>query len=174
MKTRNLLIAIIVLLLLVNIGTLTFIWINRPGQERERTGASEFLARELRLNHKQQLLHNAMLLNHRNAMKKLQDKDQNLHTRFFDLLKTNPSDTLRGRQMADSIAKLRVLMEISTFRYFDQVRRILDQPQQERFDSIFQELVRMVLPVPPPPPPPPPPPAADLPPPPPPPPDAGK
>jgi len=171
MKTRNLLIAVIFLLVLVNIGTLTFIWVNRPGKEPVPPDTREFLVRELSLDRKQQIIQNALMLNHRKKMKELQFRDQALHNRFFNLLTTYPSDSLLLKKMTDSIAWVRVKMEESTFRYFDQLRRILTPEQQERFDTVFRDLLRVIIPVPPPPPPapPPPPPALDMPPPPPPP-----
>ncbi len=171
MKSRNFLITVIIILVLVNIGTLAFIWIHRPGKERGNPDSGDFLVRELGLDSKQQIIQRALLLNHRNKMKDLRMKEQALHTRFFNMLTKWPSDSVRMKQMTDSLGMLRIGMEESTFRYFDQLRRILSPVQQGKFDTVFWEILSVILPIPPPPPPaPPPPPPGELAPPPPPPP----
>jgi periplasmic protein CpxP/Spy len=156
MQHRRFLIVVIVLLVLLNLGTLSFLWINRPGERENRrphrTEAPGFLIRELNLTGNQRKEFIFLRNRHWQTMEVLQQHDQDLHSRFFDLLLSNPVDSKAVENMADSMSQTRRTMEILTFEHFSRMRQILNPEQQKKFDSIFHKTIRMILPVPPPPP----------------------
>ena len=126
----------IILLVVLNLGTLIFIWFSRPGREKpgKRPDAAAFLIRELGLNEKQQ---NDFLLLRQEHMEKLEHlsaRDRVLHKRFFDLLLLEPPDTIKARILADSIAAIRKEMEIMTYDHFYNVTKILNPGQQKKFE----------------------------------------
>ena len=175
MKNAKLYKIIIVLLVVLNLATLAFMWFNRPGRERQgdKGQAASFLIRELGLNQEQQAQYQKLRQEHRAKLNVLNERDKVLHKHFFDLLVKESADSISLESMASAIAANRKEMELVTYEHFEQIKKILTPAQQQKFDSIFQDVLRMVLPIPSPPPPPPPP-AKLLPPPPPPPPPPAK
>jgi hypothetical protein len=169
MKNKVLLISIIIILILINIGTLTFMWVNRPGQTspENQPDPTRFLVKKLGLDASQRAIFGQERFLFRTKMHQLQQRDHALHKKFFDLVLHTRADTSSAIQLADSIAAIRMEMEMMTFSYFSQLRRILYESQRMKFDTIFFDALRIMLPSPPPPPPPPPPSLAPPPPPPP-------
>ena len=172
MNNTRFLKAVIIVLILLNFGTLAFMWFNHPvsGQPDRPQFAAGFLVKELELSGQQQKEYFLLRENHRNILRQLQEHDKTLHTRFFDQLFSEVPDLKRVGDLADSIAENRKKMEVLTYDHFMQVRQMLTPDQQKKFEKIFDEVLRMVLPPPPPPSPPPPPPPSGIAPPPPPPP----
>ena len=171
MNNTGLLKLVIVVLILINIGTLAFMWFNKPmfRQPDRPTFAPGFLVKELELSGSQQKDYLSLRNSHRMMLRQLQERDKTLHTRFFDQLFSEIPDSKRVAALADSIAENRKKMEVLTYEHFMQVRQMLTPEQQKKFQEIFDEVIRMVLPPPPPPSPPPPPPPSGIAPPPPPP-----
>ena len=156
--------AVIIVLILLNIGTLAFMWINHPFSRLQDQPplAAGFLVKELKLSGSQQNEYLRLRGNHRKMLNQLQERDKALHTRFFDQLFSEVPDLKRVSDLADSIAENRRKMEVLTYDHFMQVRQMLTPEQRKKFEKIFDEVIRMVLPPPLPPPsgiaPPPPPP----------------
>jgi hypothetical protein len=156
---------IIILLIVINLGSLAFIWFHYPEKEKPayRPAAPGFLIKELNLSGPQKVEYFRLRRNHREILRNLERRDRMLHQRFFDCLLLDIPDTLRIHALADSIAANRRQMELVTYNHFLNITKMLSPEQQKRFDVIFHEVLRMVLPLPPPPPdvpplPPPPPP----------------
>ena len=163
MKNVRLYQILVILLVILNLATLAFMWFNRPGRERPvgQQGPASFLIRELNLSGSQQKEYMSLRREHREMLKKLSERDQGLHKRFFDLFLLDSPDTINMEALADSIAANRKKMEVITYDHFYRVSKMLDPEQQKKFTIIFQDVLKMVLPPPPPPPndaPPPPPP----------------
>ena len=166
MKNAGLYKIIITLLVVLNLCTLAFMWFNRPGRERQgdKQQAATFLIRELQMTKAQQEQYQRLRNEHRSKLDVLSERDKVLHKHFFDLLLLESADSVSLDAMASAIAANRKEMEFVTYEHFDLIKKILNPDQQKKFDSIFQNVIRMVLPLPPPPPqlppPPPPPPPA--------------
>jgi periplasmic protein CpxP/Spy len=160
MQKKGLYIGLIFFLLLLNLGTILYIWLHRPpGQPVfRRQDASGFLIKELRLTEGQKQEYLMLRAVHRQAMQDLQEKDHALHNQFFDQLVIVPTDSGKVEKLADSIASIRVSMDRLTFSHFVAIRKILRPEQQQKFDKVFHEVLKLVMPLPPEPPPPPPPP----------------
>ena len=161
MKSKVFLIAVIVILVFLNLGTLPFMWVNRPHRP-DRGGQadpSEYMTEKLGLDNGQRYLLKIQRIRFHMEMKRLQWRDHQIHKRFFDLVLLTPADSIRALRLADSIALLRMEMEMLTFSHFSEVRRMLNEAQRKKFDTVFYDALRVALPPPPPssPPPPPPP-----------------
>lgn len=152
-NTRFLKITIITLLL-INIGTLVFIWTSKPHHgppgDGPRTGgpgsAAEFLVKELKFDEKQQKLFTEMHEKHHERVRLIQEKNNELHHRFFDLLKTAPIDTIAATALADSMSMCQKRIEMLTFQHFKMVREICSAEQQQRFGEVINEALRIMAP----------------------------
>ncbi len=167
MKITRLYQVVIILLVAMNLATMAFMWFNRPGRERpgDKAQAAAFLTRELNLNPAQQDQYQKLRQEHRAKLNVLNERDRVLHKRFFDLLSLETADSISVEALASALAANRKEMELVTYEHFDMIKKLLNPDQQMKFDSIFQDVIQMVLPPPPPPPaalppPPPPPPPA--------------
>ena len=141
---------VIFILLLLNLGTLTFLWMGRPGRERlpiqGRSG--EFLIRELNLTSVQQDEFGKLRDEHQERLMQIREKDRILHDRFFDALFQSPADTQIVNSLADSIARTRRQMEILTFNHFSQLRQLLTEPQKAKFHQVFRQALERAMPPP--------------------------
>lgn len=145
---------VIAVLILVNLGTLAFIWFSRPvaGTSDHLPPAEGFLVKELDLSGAQRSEYSRIRNDHRMMLRKLQEQDRVLHNRFFQQLFSEMPDMKMVHDLADSIAENRKKMEMLTYGHFKQVSSMLTPVQQKKFEEIFDDVLKMVLPLPPPPP----------------------
>ncbi len=157
MKSKAFLITIIVVLVLLNIATLSFMWYQRIGNPRPGKVVDPvlFLAKRLDFNQHQRHAFRELRIRFKAEMEPLEMEDRRLHHRFFDLVLRSPYDSMEVQRLADSIVILRREIELRTHRHFVEIHDLLDERQRERFDTVFHEALRAALPPPPPPPPPP-------------------
>lgn len=155
MKGKVIYLATIVTLVILNLGTLSFIWFNRPerAERRHRKDVALFLEDRLHLTPVQLAQYRQLRKQHRMLMHDYQEHDKILHDHFFDLLPSQAIDSMTMLTYVDSIANNRKAMDLLTLEHFRSIRKILNTQQQKDFDSVFDETIQMVLPAPPPPPP---------------------
>ena len=151
---------VIIILVILNLGTLVFLWLGRPGMQsnQSRREPSEFLIRELRLTPGQKEQFGKLRHNHLEQLQLLRNEDRKLHDSFFDALFLPVPDTLKASFLADSLIMIRKEMEMLTFRHFLELQKFLNDHQKTRFRKVFRNALDQVMPPPPPVPPPPPPP----------------
>jgi periplasmic protein CpxP/Spy len=158
-STRFLKITIVVLLI-INIATLTFMWISHrhhaghmPPPPMHGPGgpgggnAFHFLARQLDLSEEQLQKLEAMRNEHHEAAGQIHRQTGSMHHRFFDLLAGG--DSAAVSRLADSMAMLHRQMELLTFDHFRKVRAICTPEQQKKFDEVINEALEMMAPRPP-------------------------
>lgn len=153
-KFRFLAIAVI-LLLLLNIGTLAYLF--RTRNDNERPGppgraVADFIIKQLQLDEGQQQTFAELRNSHQAALQAAHKEDRRLHDVYFDLLKTDNPD----RKKADSVSKLiadqRSIIEMTTFIHFEALRKLCRDDQKKRFDATIDEVMRRMGPKGPPPP----------------------
>ncbi len=142
------------LLLLLNIGTLSYLWLDRhhgppPGGQRGQD-VFTFLCNELKLDDQQVRQYEQLRDEHHHAIENIQEHGHQLRERFFGLLQINPVDSAAIKSMTDSIAATQEQIEMVTFYHFRKVRAILRPDQQKRFDEVIQQATRMMAGPPPP------------------------
>ena len=139
---------VIIILLLINIGTLAFMWMQHqhgmPPPHQPAIG--NYLMHELKFTEAQKNQFEQMRDEHRREIDGLRKKSRERHDSFFDLLGNSQADSNSVNQMADSITSLQKEIEISTFYHFQKVRTICTREQQEKFDEIIKEALRMMAP----------------------------
>ncbi|MFZ4523475.1 MAG: Spy/CpxP family protein refolding chaperone [Bacteroidales bacterium] len=141
---------VIVILMLLNLGTLTFLWLGRPGHERlpVQGRSGEFLIRELNLTSAQQDDFGKLRDEHQERLMQIREKDRILHDRFFNALFQSPADTQIVNRLADSIAGTRKQMEMLTYNHFSQLRQLLTEPQKVKFHKVFRQALERAMPPP--------------------------
>ncbi len=149
--------ALILALLVLNFGTLAFMWFNKPhpprpefmfngnppppGQE-ERPG--EFLIHELNLNQSQLADFIKLRDEHQNAMKQVIEENQKNKDELFKMISAPQVDSAKLNQVTDNIAKGQKQIELATFIHFQKVRALCDDNQKKKFDEIIGDVLKMM------------------------------
>ena len=167
MKNKRFYLGVIIILVLVNLGTLAFLMFGGsliiPGPIRGK--APDFLIRELNLTRVQMDEFGKLRHTHDERIRILQERDRKIHDRFFGALFLSPADTIAANRLADSIAFLRKEMDMLTFEHFRQLGQVLTGLQKIKFQQVFRQALDRAMPPPVPPLPPAPPPGPPPPPP---------
>lgn len=137
---------IIIALLLTNAATLAFMFMHKPKHEGNPREVSRWLTEQLKLNAVQQEQYKVLQEEHRKNMENIHQQDRNLHDRYFQLLNGEAVDSVLVNQLADSIAINRKQTELTTFYDFKKIRAICNAEQQQKFDEIIGEALRMMGP----------------------------
>ena len=143
---------VIIILLLINIGTLAFMWMQYPRHGMPPPHPPEigkYLMHELQFTEVQKNQYEELRDEHRHMMDGLREKSKDFHDVFFELLGNNPIDSNKVTQLADSITAIQKEIEISTFYHFQKVRMICSPAQQNKFDDVIKDALRMMAPRPP-------------------------
>ena len=134
---------VIVFLLLINLGAISFMWCNRPHHNDQVGG---FFEKELQFTPKQVALFDKLKDEHRTEMEVLKSESKELHDAYFDLLKNPSVNPISVTQKAAEIAKVKEKEELVTFYHFQKVRAICNENQKIKFDQIIREAARMMAP----------------------------
>jgi len=142
---------VIAVLVLLNLGTLGFLWMQKKNGPPGGPGGDVvgFLTHELGLSPAQQ---NALVILRDDFRQKSRDVHEHLHTLhtpFFNLLKGDNPDTAQLRVVVDSMTVYHRQMEQLTFEQFKAIRGLCTPQQQKRFDEIIDETLRFIAPPPP-------------------------
>ena len=140
---------VIVILLLINIGTLAFMWTNNHPHGHPPHGggdAVEFLTHELKLNDAQQKQFEELRHQHHDAVEALQHQGRKLHDDYFNLIGNSTADSVIVSAAADSILALQKQIELITFYHFKSVRAICTPEQQRKFDEVISEALARMAP----------------------------
>ena len=141
--------AVIIALVLMNIGTLAFVFLNKGGKPNNPRQVSVWLTQQLQLNEQQQAQDETLQEEHRANMEAIHTQDRHLHDTYFKLLQGEATDSVTVKILADSIAANRLQTELTTFYDFKKIRAICNAEQQKKFDEIIGEALRMMGPRPP-------------------------
>ena len=148
---------VILALLLINIGTLTFMWLHRPGVHGfGPNGPADFLIKSIGFDANQQTEFARLRESHQQAMHNFKQQNGDVRQRFYAFLANPQADSTQWQPLADSIAAGQKQIELVTFRHFQAVRALCRPEQQPKFDAVIGEALQNMQPLPPPAPAPPP------------------
>jgi periplasmic protein CpxP/Spy len=142
---------VITMLLLINIGTLAFLWTDRKDKailQRHHMGpphVDEMIIERLKLDDKQIGQFEGLKHEHHSRMVDIQRQSGSLHKDLFRLLKTDHVDTIYRDSILHKLQLLDTEKELATFDHFQKLRGILAPGQQSNFDDFVEELSRRLL-----------------------------
>lgn len=147
-KFRFLTLAVIVLLLL-NLGTLLFLLLPKKDEGMSRApgnAASDYIIEQLQLDTRQQEQFIELRNQHRAIVRQAREEDRRLHDIYFSLLKTDNPEEGKVDSVSSLIAEQRSQIEAATFEHFRQLRKLCRPEQKLRFDATIDEIARRVAP----------------------------
>lgn len=148
----KLLLTLVVLLTILNATTIAGIWRYIdfkswslvPPPPSHGT-PKDFIISKLDLNEEQQKIFEELRQEHFQEMKVLQENIRNEKDAMYDLLKSNNPDTALSYQYIGRIMQNEERLEHITFNHFRKVRAICTPEQQQHFDVIIDEVMRMLM-----------------------------
>ena len=147
MENNRFLKIVIMVLLVINIGTISFIWFQHSplnhGPRPPQIG--EYLAHELNFTDEQQKQFEDLRSQHRDKIDPIRNSSKALHDSLFALLKS-PQDSLKINETIEAIATTQIKIEQATFEHLIKIRNICTPEQQHKFDSVINDAMRMMAP----------------------------
>lgn len=143
MTTKRLLIIAIGVLVLLNIGTLLFLWMQR-GERGGGASVGQFITHELQFTPEQSARFDVMKEAHHTSVDSLHRINRELHRQLFNRL-SQPEDASVD-SISTRISENEKQIDLITFRHFREVREMCTLEQQKKFDDIIQEVLRRLQP----------------------------
>lgn len=152
-KQNKLLIIIVILLLAVNVGTISTIWLSKSKQTNERTYKKKFIkskykhkhkshnyfVEELNLSEEQKGFYIKLKKEHFSEMHTLRDSirlcKKSINKELFNV---NP-DKAYINELADSIGKMNARFERANYKHFLEIKSILSDEQLEKFKHLIDD-----------------------------------
>jgi periplasmic protein CpxP/Spy len=148
MSKRKLWIAIVVVLLVVNTILLALLWIGKKPRRMIGGTAKDYLTKELSLNDAQVKQYDELRDEHVETIRKLNDDMKDLKDNMFDNLSNNNVDSNKVKSLLQEVGENEKARDSITFYHFRKLRTILTAEQQQKFDKIIKNVLRMMGPPP--------------------------
>jgi Spy/CpxP family protein refolding chaperone len=100
--------------------------------------------KELKLDAKQQEQFEALVKEHRQAAERLREKTKQAKEQLFDLLKQPAASDSIKQAAAKAVSVTTEELDLLTLNHFQKVRAICNAEQQQKFDDIINDVVRMM------------------------------
>jgi Spy/CpxP family protein refolding chaperone len=147
LNKNKLLVWAIIVLLVINIGTLTTFWVASQGHNRNndkskfRSGRIDegILVNELKLTDEQIGFYKNARKKHFTETRQLRDKIEDNHRIIHDELFSDKTDTLRINILADSIGLINAEFEKANFNHFLILKSQLSPEQCKKFKELMDE-----------------------------------
>lgn len=138
---NKILVWLVIVLIIANAGTLTFLWLSRPDT---RESPAAFLSKELSFTQEQKNQYEAMVKEHRDSIRFLRAELKHAKEEMYLLLKDKSSNDSIGHTAVKKLSAITEQMEIITLDHFRKVRSICSSVQQEKFDQVISQMLQMM------------------------------
>lgn len=143
----------LLILVLLNLGTLTTLWLTRPNRPgppaKADSGVVDFIVQELGFDSAQKRQLILLREEHQQKMRQVRRKNRDAKNVFFELLKDSSISEEALDKAAIASAAFDAETDKLTFLHFKEIRKICTPEQQKKFDLVIQEVLRMIAPPPP-------------------------
>jgi protein CpxP len=138
--------SILLVLLLVNVATMSFLWFTKPPKPNLQGSAKGFFAHELAFSAKQEQQFEALQIAFEEQREDLRHEVKDKYDIYFDLLQNPKVDSLTVKKTVSEIIRIKEKEELALFYHFKKVRSICDASQKQKFDKIVKEVAQMMVP----------------------------
>lgn len=135
-------------LLLINLGSLAFIYFSSQGPMRmghrpprhSEEGPKKIIIERLDLDEAQQTAYEATIKEHREKRRELTQRNHHLHDQLFALLKTPLLNLAMKDSLMAEIAANQKNMDDLNFSHFQKIRSLCKEDQVKKFDDLVDDL----------------------------------
>src|SRR5579883_3215882 len=156
MKRDTILTIAVVVLLIVNVGTLSYLIFTKPHHSPPPPPApmdgrgpmmrpDELIRHTLHLTDDQDKKYAASIESHHATMMKLDSEFRATADRYFALLKTNAPATGMEDSLVAAMGKMQSAKAAATFRHFAEIKSFCTPDQAKQFDTLVPELLDILL-----------------------------
>jgi periplasmic protein CpxP/Spy len=150
MEKNRLLTLVIVLLLILNFGTLAFLFIgqknrrNGPHHPMENEGPANFIIEELAFDEQQKNAFEELKKEHQGQMRAMMESIKVQHGLMPDLIIAG--DQAKADSVATQIGTYQKQIELYTYTHFVKVFALCKEEQRPKFKSIIKEILERMAP----------------------------
>lgn len=135
----------IVTLLLANLASLAMFWFApRVQQPMHPETPAAFLTKALGLDAQQQERYQQLVKEHRAQADTIKEKIRQARRQVFALMREGHADSAAIEVASGNIAHWTKQMDFVTFSHFNSVRQLCRADQQQKFDEVIDEVMRMI------------------------------
>jgi hypothetical protein len=136
---------LVLVLVVINIGSMIFIWMGKPKHQNPPHGSpKEFLSRELKFDEKQQVQYDKLVDEHRNQANDTRKKIKEEKEKMYGLLKNaSLTDSLK-KSAVERVAEATKELDLITLNHFEKVRNICTPEQKTKLDQIMMQMLGMM------------------------------
>jgi Spy/CpxP family protein refolding chaperone len=138
--------SILLVLLLVNVATISFLWFTKPPKPNLQGSAKGFFAKELSFSAKQEQQFETLQTAFQEQREDLRHEVKDKYDIYFDLLQNPKVDSLTVKKTVSEIIRIKEKEELALFYHFQKVRAICDATQKQKFDKIVKDAAQMMGP----------------------------
>ena len=140
MKSNRFYKYLVLALILLNVGTVTFMWVNRPPHPPKP--GEHLLSEQLNIEQKNRSVIDALEKRHHEDKKKLMDRDRELHKKLYDDLGSNDN----AEQIVEEINQNKAEIEVMTYEFFNEVATYCNENQMEHLKEIVHNAINQIHP----------------------------
>jgi periplasmic protein CpxP/Spy len=135
-------------LLLINVGTLTFIFLSNHGSKgmghhpprHSEEGPKKVIIERLGFDEAQQNAYDVIIMEHREKRREFNQRNHHLHDNLFALLKTPELNVAVKDSLMTEIARNQKNMDELNFSHFQKIRSLCKEDQVKKFDALVDDL----------------------------------
>ena len=147
---RNKLLTIAVIgLLLINLGTISFLWLRKPPHpEQQKEEKFKIIIDKLEFNAEQQKKYMNLVHAHHQSFEKLNEATCNLRRDYYYLMKNDAIDRIQADSLNTLIGKNQSEINQLNFEHFLNIKALCDEHQKVLFNNFVGEIGRLFNPPP--------------------------
>jgi periplasmic protein CpxP/Spy len=135
----------IIVLVLLNITTLTMVWLHKPPRPelqelQRRRFIPEFIVKELKLDEKQAIAFDMAEKTQKVKINLLTDSIRNLKKDLFTQCFDQPEDTARITEICNKIGEIAIKIDASTYTHITKLKAICNAEQQQLLKDFIMDM----------------------------------
>lgn len=138
-KTKLLWFAVIALLLL-NFGTLAFLFLSKKHEPFDRKMPREIIIEKLHFTENQIVAYDKIIKQHQETIKKIDDSIRNTKNNLYQLLNDETINTAKKDSLFSKLAKYQTEIETTHFNHFLEIKKLCNKEQLQDYKNLTQEL----------------------------------
>jgi protein CpxP len=148
MEKNRFLTIVIIFLLILNLGTLVFVFVSRNGGHQRppfrEGGPANFITQELGFDEQQKTRFNELKKEHQTQMRNMQDSMKIQRDQFPEIIISD--NEARADSITTVIGRYQKQIEMYTYQHFVKVYALCNEDQKKKFSHIIEDILKMMSP----------------------------
>ncbi len=150
-QNNQLLIMTIIVLVILNIGSLALLWQNNslpfmdkqtPKEQSQQENGEDFLKQELNLSARQVATFHQLREEHFEKMERVTRRERNAMEDFFEEMTSPDGSETKAKELASEVGAIKAEKEMELYQHFQWLKSVCNDSQKERLSEIFYDFMR--------------------------------